>query len=183
MLYYRLNDEVNIARRWHLGEVCLSDGATLDLLGSKPLAILGLPSVDVTTAGRALDFCLTSFAVPVARSSLADAISGVTGADVQRIPIRIDENAGFEAPNALRSVTCLNEAQSEFTKWTEKDHRSDLAGQYRMVLRLRVDGSAVPAGCHVFRIQGWSVALIVSERVKQAMEDAGCEGAKFELVN
>ncbi len=30
-----------------------------------------------------------------------------------------------------------------------------------------------------FRVEGWLVALIVSEPVKEAMEQIGCFGAKF----
>lgn len=37
----------------------------------------------------------------------------------------------------------------------------------------------VPSDAHFFRVEGWVVALIVSEAVKEAMERVGCMGAKF----
>jgi hypothetical protein len=74
---------------------------------------------------------------------------------------------------------CLDEKRSEFTKWTKNDHRADLAGQYRMVTRLRILTEQVPRDAHFFRVEGWRIALIVSEGVKEAMERVGCLGAKF----
>lgn len=40
----------------------------------------------------------------------------------------------------------------------------------------------IPEDASFFRIDGWIVALIVSERVRAAMEQAGCRGAKFIAV-
>jgi hypothetical protein len=76
----------------------------------------------------------------------------------------------------------LDENRSQFTKWTVNDHRPDLAGEYRMVVNLKVVGSAIPSDAHIFRIKGWLVGLIVSDKVKRAMELAGCLGAKFAEV-
>jgi hypothetical protein len=136
----------------------------------------------VSHAGAALDFCLTSFAVPVARRQLGQAIAPIAGRDLQRLPIEISGCAGFEVLNSVRVIKCLDERLSKFTKWTEKDHRADLAGQYRMVTRLKIDLRLLPTSAHFFRLEGWRIALIVSERVKSAMENAGCLGAKFEDV-
>jgi hypothetical protein len=83
------------------------------------------------------------------------------------------------ALNSLRVVRCLDEQYSEFLKWTKEDHRADLAGQYRQVTKLALRASAIPADAHFFRIEGWTVALVVSELVKTAMESVGCLGAKF----
>jgi hypothetical protein len=88
--------------------------------------------------------------------------------------------SGFEVLNALRVVDCLDERRSEFMKSTDKDQRGDLVGAYRTVTRLRVDPAMVPKDVHAFRIEGWRVALIVSEVVVLAM--AGSVGAKFEAV-
>jgi len=35
---------------------------------------------------------------------------------------------------------------------------------------------------HLFRVDGWRVALIVSEGLKQIIELVGCRGARFEEV-
>jgi hypothetical protein len=176
MRYFELRDDLNIAGRWHLGEI--TSGTEV------PRLRVGLPFAGELTAeigrmGKALDFSLTSFAVPVVTDKLGAAIATVAQTDLQELPLRIPAHANFEVLNALRIVACLDETKSMFTKWTHADHRSDLAGQYRMVTQLHVDPKRIPGDSHFFRIEGWAIALIVSERVKAAMEKVGCHGAVF----
>lgn len=176
--YFKLSDDVNIPNRWHLGtietpgghEPLLADGVRCD-----SVRLQG----KISHQGRALDYCITSFGVPVARSSLAGAIEAIANRDIQRLPLNIPGHSGFEVVNAVRTMKCLDEVRSESTKWTAHDHRSDLVGQYRMVTNLKVVADALPGDAHVFRLDAWLVALIVSERVKESMEAAGCFGARF----
>lgn len=154
--------------------------------GLEPLLDAGVPlggaerlAATVSHAGRVLDFSLTSFNVPIATSRLANAIANVAGSDVQCLPVSVAGQAGMTVLNALRVVRCLDETRSEFMKWTKEDHRADLAGQYRQVTKLVLAPGAVPSDAHFFRVEGWSVALLVSEAVKVAMERVGCVGAKF----
>ena len=137
---------------------------------------------EVTHPGKMLDFFRTSFAVPIASAHLANAIAAVAGPDVQCLPVRIGEQWGYQVLNALRVIKCIDEERSEFFKWTEQDHRPDRAGQYRWVPRLLLDPALIPNDAHFFRIEGWLVALIVSETVKKTMEAVGCLGAEFRLV-
>ncbi|EPX65047.1 hypothetical protein D187_000472 [Cystobacter fuscus DSM 2262] len=51
-------------------------------------------------------------------------------------------------------------------------------GHYRNVVGLKVDPEKV-GDAHIFRPWGWPVALIVSERVKRALEDEGLSGPRF----
>jgi hypothetical protein len=51
-----------------------------------------------------------------------------------------------------------------------------------MVVKLRIAPASVPRDAQWFRVEGWRVALIVSQDVKQAMEAVGCFGATFEDV-
>ena len=81
--------------------------------------------------------------------------------------------------NALRRIRCINEEHSEFIKWTEQDHRPDLAGKYRSVPKIVLDRKAIPRDAHFFRIEDWEVVLVVSEVIKDAMERVGCNGAEF----
>ncbi|WP_426730664.1 imm11 family protein [Myxococcus faecalis] len=46
------------------------------------------------------------------------------------------------------------------------------------VSRMRIDPAKVE-GAKVFRTWSWTVALIVSEEIKEALERAGITGAKF----
>jgi hypothetical protein len=183
MKYFQLRDDVHIPSRWHLGEVRLADGAAVNLRKAQPLALSGPVSIDVGVPGRSLEFSLTSFAGPIATARLAQVIGELAEQDVEVIPARVGGRDGYAALNATRQVQCLDETRSTFTKWTMEDHRADLAGQYRMVVKLRVDPTSVPQDAHLFRVEGWRVALIVSQAVKDAMEASGCFGATFEEVS
>lgn len=179
MKYFRLRDDVTIQGRWHLSGVVLATGVEPLLDAGKLVRESGPLSGAVSHPGRVLGFTLTSFNVPVVTSSVADAVHGVAASDVQCLPIEIAEQAGMMVLNALRVVRCLDETRSEFIKWTSHDHRAELAGQYRQVTRLALAPGTVPADAHFFRVEGWLVALVVSEMVKEAMERVGCLGAKF----
>src|SRR4051794_26186459 len=122
--YFQLLDDVHISGRWHLGEVMKRGRPAMDLLDARPAQVDRL-EVAVTTPGRELQFCLSSFATPIATPDLAGAMAAVAGPDLQRIPLLIEGRVGFEALNALRSVKALDEQRSEFVKWTTSDHRSD----------------------------------------------------------
>jgi hypothetical protein len=177
---FQLRDDVTTPGRWNLGEVRTAAGV-------EPLLDAGTPfsggteelQAALTKNGRVLDFSLTSFATPIASSAIASAVEAIAGPDVQCIPVKVGGQSGMKALNALRVISCLDESRSEFIKWTMHDHRADLAGQYRQVTKLFLDPKAVPHDAHFFRIQGWLVALIVSEDMKNAMERVGCLGAKF----
>jgi hypothetical protein len=179
MQYFRLTDEVEIPGRWHLGQVFDGDRSRDDFLAGKRLAEPNALSVEISHTGLSLNFCLTSFAVPVAVTALGEAILRCAGSDLQLFTLRILPGLNHDVLNATRSIVCLDEQRSEFMKWLPGDHRPDLVGQYRMVPRLIVDPTRVPADAHFFRIAGWRVALIVSQSVKDAMETQGCFGAKF----
>lgn len=150
--------------------------AGLPFEGAGPL------SVELAHRGLPLAFSLTSFAVPVAAVRLANEMQRVAGDALQRLPLAIDGLPGFEALNVLQVVDCVDERRSEFVKWTEKDHRAHLAGQYRMVTKLRVVESLIPSGVHACRVKDWLIAIIVSEQLKTAMESIGCRGATFSDV-
>jgi len=179
--FFRLVDDVHIPKRWHLGEV-IANGCSYELWNGNPME--GGKSLQVTLdrPGKPLDFSLTSFAVPVARTRLASAFAPIAGTDLQRLPVVIDGYDEFEVLNSVRIISCLNENESEFTKWTQEDHRPDLIGQYRMITKLKIDPSGITPDAHFFRIEGWRIGLIVSQDVRSAMEMAACFGAVFHAV-
>ncbi len=179
MKYFDLLDDMTIAGRWHLGEVRSRSGTEPPLWHGVRLVDTSELRGVVTHRGRALDFSLTAYAVPIVSNKLAGVIAASAPGDVQCVPVELAGRTGMFVLNSLRVIRCLDESSSDFLKWTKQDHRADLAGQYRQVTKLSVDPRAIPSGAHLFRIEAWRVALIVSEHVKSAMEAAGCIGAKF----
>jgi hypothetical protein len=183
MRYFRLLDDVHVPGRWHLGEVTTSRAEVPDFLAATAPPLGEHAHVAVTHAGKSLDFCLTSFGVPVATRELAKAIASVAEDDLQLVPLTIDGDSRFVVLYARRVVACLDERRSEFTKWSDGDHRRDLSGRFRMVTKLFVDTRRIPPRVNLFRIEGWPIALIISEGVKNVMEAAGCVGARFDEVS
>ncbi len=179
--YFKLMDDMRIPERWHLGTVLADDGTEPlfdDGIRCEPRPLFA----EVTRSGRALDFTVSAFNTPIARTSLANAIAAVADSDVQCLPVLVEKQANFCVLNAVRVVRCIDEDRSKFGKWTEEDGRPDKVGKYRGVPHLRIDTRMIPEGAHFFRLRDWEVALIVSEQVRTAMERAGCLGAKFEEV-
>src|ERR1700733_13277824 len=117
MHYYRLNEDVEIPNRLHIGKVLRGSSTALDLLNGHPVDQTELHT-EVTTPGRILDFFLTNFAVPIARKELADVIQRISGECAQLLPITIGSANEFCVINATKTVDCLDEQQSEFIKWT-----------------------------------------------------------------
>lgn len=100
--------------------------------------------------------------------------------EVQFIPARVEgQMERFFLLNTLRIIRCVDETRcSEFSLWTPQDGVPAKVDHYRSVMGLKIDPTAV-GDAHVFRPWGWKNALIVSARVKQAMESEGMRGAKF----
>lgn len=165
--------------RWHVGEIFLPDGREwltngIQFDGAEPLR------ADVHHMGVVLDFCHTTFGVPIATKALADAVSSIVGKDIQCIPITISGQTGRIVLNTMRSIRCVDESRSEFQKFVINDEvRPDLAGQYRHISKLVLDRNAIPPDAHFFLVKDWEICLIVSETIKKVMERVGCYGAEF----
>ncbi|MBK8254537.1 MAG: hypothetical protein IPK82_17955 [Polyangiaceae bacterium] len=186
MRYFDLSDDTGALHRWHIGEVRDETGHEPRLKSGSHMATTGPLLAKVHYDGPALEFCLTSLSVPVTTKRLAAVMVNLAGGDLQVIPLQVITPRASSVErvvlNAIRKIRCLDEDRSKFTKWTVNDHRADLAGQYRQVTKLVVNPTAIPPDVHIFRIEGWEVALIVSETLKNAMEQAGCHGAVFQDV-
>lgn len=184
MKYYRILDNIYFKNRWQLYDI---EGArsTVD------------SSLDFTVGhffynneavfckkeeGKALDFTLAEFDVPIISSKVVKILSKFFDDDVQLIPASIEgEKEEYFILNVIKLYDCLDEKKSLFTKWTEKDHRPDLEGDYRMVGNLRIDKSKVN-NSNILRIKKWDIPLIVSELMKNEIEKNNIKGVIFEKV-
>jgi hypothetical protein len=64
---------------------------------------------------------------------------------------------------------------------TVEEGYEDEIGEYRNVVGMRIDPSRV-GDAEIFRPWGWQTNIIVSERVKRALEESGVTGAGFTEV-
>ena len=128
------------------------------------------------------DFCLASFDLPIVSERFARLLNGLADNDCQLIPVISTCGRKFFILNTLGRVKCLDESRSLFTKWDASDGRPDRTGQYRMVAELRIVPEA-SQGRDIFRIVGWDVPLVVSERLIKLAQDQGMKGCVFELIS
>jgi len=101
----------------------------------------------------------------------------------QPIPVDLPgQSEQFSILVAKRLVRCIDDkASDEVEYWLPEDGRPEKVGTYRKVSGMRIDPARV-GEAKVFRTWGWSIALIVSEDIKDALERLGATGTRFEAV-
>lgn len=184
--YYRILDDIHFPKRWYLDEPCSDDINISAYDFTVGCFYTELPNITIKiTPGVPLDFTLAAFDVPVVSKRIAESVLSAAHNDVQMIPVNILDHNGtvqYFILNAIHIIPCLHEGKSKFQKWSRKDNREDKEGAYRMVTDLIVDVDRI-SNIDIFRIQGWDVPLIVSEIIKDVLEEQDCIGAIFEAVS
>lgn len=185
--YFALRDDMRIPGRWHLRSPVDGQGQPVTpwpFVGGAAIGRVGAIHFPVNPEGTPLDFTLASFSIPVASTRAVSLLErlGVTG-EVQLLPASVE---GQSEPhfiiNATRTIQCIDDSRcEEVLYWHPEDNRPDKTGQYRSVAGLKVDPARVD-GSNIFRPWGWTIVLIVSERVKLAMEEEDLVGPVFTEV-
>ncbi|HZI14644.1 MAG TPA: DUF1629 domain-containing protein [Myxococcus sp.] len=182
--YFQLSDNVSIAGRWELGHPGDARGHEVEdpwmFREGHPVEVKTRLMVPIEEPGKALDFSLAGFSTPVVRASVANIFLELAPNDVQLVPVDIQDHP---APHfilvATKLIRCIDDtASEEVLYWTPEDGRPEKVGQYRDVYGMRIDPTKV-GDARVFRTWGWSIALIVSEDIKKALEHAKATGVKF----
>jgi hypothetical protein len=185
--YFILRDDLGIPGRWHLRSPLDERGEQVDTWQFKEgrrLDIQGPIRFPVRPSGEPLEFTLSSFTIPVLHERVASVLERLPRRDeVQLIPVRVE---GRAEPcfilNALRIIRCIDDARcEEVLYWSPEDGEPEKVGKYRNVRGMKVD-PAKAGGVDVLRAWGWVVPLIVSERVKRALEQEGVTGTDFTEV-
>ncbi|WP_224249704.1 imm11 family protein [Hyalangium gracile] len=185
--YFDLSDDVYIAGRWHLGTPIDSAGqehGSWLFMQGEPARVQGQLRVPLYRPGRPLDFSLADAgAIPVVHARVASLLKQLAPGDIQLFPVEIDgQTDQFCLMNVTRLVMCIDDAASEEVEyWTPEDGRPEKTGKYRAVAGMRIDPSKV-GDARVFRPWGWTIALIVAEEIKEALDHIGATGTKFKEV-
>ena len=198
-MYYSLED-VDLDGRMFLGNLYDGTGAELDsrdftcgipfktplkvhLWNSEELVEIQHPMrFSLYQSGRPLEFTFNVSSVPVVSSRIADLISKMAAVDIQRVPVLIDPDlGGYEIINLVSRVPCIDTKASRIMWWTEADGRPDKVGQPQMITKLAIDPDRV-GGHDIFRLQSWEGPLIVSERLKRALEAERVTGVTFQSL-
>jgi hypothetical protein len=100
--------------------------------------------------------------------------------DVQLLPARVDgQTEPWFILNVLRIIRCIDDARcDEVDYWKPEDGQPEKVGQYSYVHGLKVDPTKI-GDAHIFRPWGWDVAIIVSDTLKQALEQESITGMKY----
>lgn len=183
--YYEILDDMEVPGRWVLGD---PQGGTdwvdpSQFIDGKPVSIAIPLKFEVIHPGRPLDFSTGTMAVPVVTQRAADVLASVCGPQVQLIEVAVEGHPGpYFIANATRHADCVDEQRSRGVEhWTEEDGRPDRIGEYRSIFKLYIDPNHTN-GLDFFRVARYTLALIVSERLKRAMEEAKLLGPKFNPV-
>jgi hypothetical protein len=186
--YFDLSQDVQIPGRWYLGDPAELSGQELEdpwvFTDGRPAQVEGRIKVPVYQPGKPLDFSLAGVSVtPVVHAKVATLFTDLAPHDVQVIPVVVDsQEEPFFILVATRLIRCIDDRRStEVLYWKPEDGRQEKVGQYRDVYGMRIDPEKV-GDAKVFRTWGWTVALIVSEEIKEALERIGATGTKFEEV-
>ncbi|MFY0563898.1 imm11 family protein [Archangium lansingense] len=187
MKYYEVYDNKYIPGRWHVrmplhdetegGEEWFdtwrfNEGRVLEI--ERPIRL------SVKPAGVALEYT-ESMGIPIVHRRVASLFERLElQKEVQFIPVEVEgQTEPWFILNALQVIRCIDDARcEEVLYWGPEDGEPDRVGEYQNVRGLKVDPEKV-GSANIFRPWGWLVVLIVSERVKSAMEQEGITGIKF----
>jgi hypothetical protein len=135
--------------------------------------------IPVGESGPRADFNFAAFDMLVVKESINAAIAAAFNPRIQRFPVQIEGGiAGYEILNVLEVVECFDFEKSKFTVRSESDGNPVQAKDLFGVYKLRID-PARAAGHAIFRIAEWSVAVIISEDVKNLFERLNVSGVKY----
>lgn len=183
--FFELADDVYVPHRWHLDTPTDSQGLKVDdarFTSGAPVHIQGRLRISVEIAGKPLDFTEANVGVPVVHVRIASMFAELAPDDVQLIPVDVEgQPEQYLILVATRLIRCIDETASRIELWTHEDGVPHKVGQYSSVRDLRID-KAKAGSAQVFRLEGWTGTLIVSEEVHDALERMGATGTRFEEV-
>lgn len=179
--FYKIVDDAGHATAWWLGEVQLG-GKKVDpdkLTSGICFETSGRLTVGVKRRGDATAFGFALGLVPVVSIQAADVISHMAPGAIERIPIDIEGIRGkYEALNIVRVVDAIDPKRSTYSLWGPEDNRPDRLGDFRSVDRLVIKDDVRQDVC-IFRPLGWEVVLIVSAKLRKALDALGNLGILF----
>lgn len=183
--FFKLSDDRYVPNRWHLDTPIDSQGHKVfdwDFTKGTPVHVQGRLKIPVEIAGTPLDYSWAGLSVPVVHRKVATVLAKMAPDDIQLIPADIESlpDQHFVLV-ATRLIRCIDEEASKVSFWKPEHGVPEKVGQYMGVDRLRIDKTKA-GNAQVFRPEGWVVALIVSEGVKDALESMGVTGTRFTEV-
>jgi hypothetical protein len=183
--FFELADDVAFPRRWHLAMPRNAQGVKVDdyeFWRGTPVHSESRLRIPIEIEGKPLDYTEAGLNIPVVHVRVASVFAELATDDVQLIPVDVEGQPDqYLILVAVRLIRCIDEQASRIELWTHEDGVPSKVGQYFSVRDMRIDKAKV-GGHKVFRCEGWSSPLIVSEAIKDAMDRMGTTGTRFEEV-
>jgi hypothetical protein len=180
--FYEVLDDVQLADRWHLGDLRDGQGREVDprlFTIGRGAAVGSELSISITHEGTPLSFTFAAFDAPVVARPLAEAVQRLCPDGIQLVPVRVQgQRDEYSIMNVLGSIECLDESHSIVMRWKPSDGRPDKVGKLRQVARLAL-GADLIGTADLFRVRGWEIALIASERMRDLLLEHRITGVKF----
>ncbi len=187
MKYYKISPDEDMPQGyWYLDGAVLPDGERLGYslwLGKK----VNLPSIPTSKAfvpGRPLDITFNSDLILVVSARIADALRAEWPDEIQLFRSSVEGYDGeYFLVNVLRLENCIDERRTAVcVKWGTDAPTPEEVGTYKMLFDIKVDPARV-AGSNIFRIDGYSVILVCSDKVMKTLTDLRATGVVFRDVN
>jgi len=184
MTYYELLSNMRLRGRWVLADPVDEHGQEVDpwqFDKGRFLPPQGKLVLRQAHAGIALDFSFTTLTIPVVHGRVVSFCERLgLQQQVQFLPVQVEgQSEPYFILNVLRIIRCIDDARCEEVRyWREEDGDPERVGKYEVVAGMRIDPSKV-GDSHIFRPWGWTVALVISERLKHAMKEEGITGTEF----
>jgi len=181
--YFKLRDHMAFPGRWLLDGPFDEQGEDIDSWQfgeGQRVELACVPYFPMSHRGCAVDISQTGLGVHVVHGRVAAILERLCAQDVQLLPARVEgQSDSWFVLNLLRVIRCIDEARCEYVEqWKPEDNRPDQVGEYCNVRGLKVDPTKI-GDAHIFRPWGWRVAILVSEPLKLALEEAGITGVKY----
>ena len=181
--YFKLQDHVSIPGRWFLSGPFDEAGNKLDpwqFGRGQRVELTCVPRFTVYHGREPVDFSQTGLGAPVVSSRVVAIFERMGVQDVQILPAKVEgQSECWFILNILRIIRCIDDARcDEVEYWTPDDGRLEKVGQYRGIMGLKVDPTKI-GDAQIFRPWGWHVAMIISEPLKEALEQEGITGMKY----
>jgi hypothetical protein len=183
--FFKLADDVYVPHRWHLATPIDGHGRKVhdwDFTRGTPVHVEGRLKIPIKIEGRPLDFSEAGISIPVVHVKVASMLAERAPGDVQLIPADTEGQPDqYLVLVATRLIRCIDEEASKVQFWRPEDGLPEKVGQYWAVDDMRIDKVKV-GNAKVFRPEGWSGTLLVSEEIKDALERMGATGTRFQEV-
>ncbi|MCE9671825.1 hypothetical protein LY474_28865 [Myxococcus stipitatus] len=180
--------ELGDVPRWLLETPTQASGEAFDepwmFADGRVLPDLGALKARVAHPGRQRAFSFSVIeAIPIVSEAVANVFRSLAPGDVQLFPVSVEgEVEPYFVVNVTKVVDAIDEARCRAVQhYDEDDPFPGYEGEYRWIYGLRID-SAKTEGAQVFRLRKFKISLVVSQELKDALEQVGNLGVAFERV-